>query len=170
MSFFSTLLDLLMAGLLLATLVYCLKLNRRIRDLQDSKSDLGRIIREFDESTRRATQNINEIHAATMRISDNIQHKIDKANFLADDLEALIARGNKMAGKSEPAPAPRPARDSSAAPRTLADILPGRSAATAAEAATPPADPARRPPRMRSRAEQELLNLIGKKNSSESNG
>ena len=63
-------LNLVMAGLLLATLVYCLKLNKRIKVLQDSKSELARIIREFDASTQRATQNINEIHAATIRISD----------------------------------------------------------------------------------------------------
>ena len=60
-------LNLVMAGLLLATLVYCLKLNKRIKVLQDSKSELARIIREFDASTQRATQNINEIHAATIR-------------------------------------------------------------------------------------------------------
>jgi methyl-accepting chemotaxis protein len=99
----------LMAGLLLATIIYCLKLNSRIRVLQDSKSELARIIREFDESTQRATQNINEIHAATMRISENIQHKIDKANYLADDLEMLLEKGNKMAGKVD-APPVRPAR------------------------------------------------------------
>ncbi len=171
----SVLMNAMMAGLLLATIIYCLKLNKRIRLLQDSKSELAHIIREFDESTKRATQNINEIHAATMRISDNIQHKIDKANFLADDLEVLISRGNKMAGKpdSAPAVAPRASRSEAAAPvRTMADIMPTRSA-TAATASQPapevPQETSRRPLRMRSRAEQELMNLIGKK-TGESNG
>lgn len=160
------LLNLVMAGLLLATLIYCLKLNKRIKILQDSKSELARIIREFDQSTQRATQNINEIHAATMRISENIQHKIDKANYLADDLEMMIDKGNKLAGKTDAAPvrpmrhdAPASPAAPAAATRKLSDIMPGRSPET------PPVaeGEARRPLRTRSRAEQELMNLMGKK-------
>lgn len=165
--------NLLMAGLLVATIVYCLKLNKRIKALQDSKSELARIIREFDESTKRATQSINEIHAATMRISENIQHKIDRANYLADDLEMLIERGNKTAGKTDAAPSrPAPATGSAAPQRTLADIMPARSAeapkaaSSAAKAEFQEAAESRRPLRMRSRAEQELMSLLGKKQGS----
>jgi hypothetical protein len=165
----SVLMNALMAGLLLATIIYCLKLNSRIRVLQDSKSELASIIREFDESTQRATQNINEIHAATMRISENMQHKIDKANYLANDLEMMIEKGNKLTGRVDTAPvrpAPRPADPPSAPSRSLADIMPSRSAHAAAE--TQPAEPqGRRPLRMRSRAEQELMNLMGGKKTEE---
>ena len=167
-------LNLVMAGLLLATMIYCLKLNRRIKVLQDSKSELARIIREFDSSTQRATQNINEIHAATMRISENIQHKIDKANYLADDLEMMIERGGKMTGRTDAAPvrAARPdgaataPATAAAAGRNLADMMPGRAKEApqaAAQAAAPAAEDGRRPLRSRSRAEQELMNLMGKK-------
>ena len=165
MTFVGFLMNVLMAGLLLATLIYCLKLNKRIKVLQDSKSELARIIREFDDSTQRATQNINEIHAATMRISDNIQHKIDKANFLANDLEMLVQRGNKITGKTE-APPMRPA-PSTQPTRTMADIMPGRTAEPGKVAETTTGTT--RPLRMRSRAEQELLNLIGNKNTDDSN-
>lgn len=168
----SVLLDFLMAGLLLATIIYCLKLNRRIKVLQDSKSELARIIREFDDSTKRATQSINEIHAATMRISENMQHKIDKANYLADDLEMMIEKGNKLTGKVDAGPL-RPVRSqaeippaaASAPKRTLADIMPAR--APEAAAATEPSEASRRPLRMRSRAEQDLMNLMGNKGNSE---
>jgi hypothetical protein len=170
----SVFMNLMMAGLLLATIIYCLKLNSRIRVLQDSKSELARIIREFDESTKRATQSINEIHAATTRISENIQHKIDKANYLADDLEMMIERGNKLAGKVDaaalrPVRAEPPSTASTAPKRSLADIMPGRTPDVAATT-TAPADAAatRRPLRMRSRAEQDIMNLMGAKNNDES--
>ncbi len=165
----SLLMNGLMAGLLLATIAYCLQLNRRIRLLQDSKSELAMIIREFDESTKRATQNINEIHAATMRISENMQHKIDKANYLANDLDMMIEKGSKLVGKPELAPA-RPARDSSAggvgATRHIADIMPARSSEAFASHASPAVEDlgvgvARRPLRGRSRAEQDLMSLMG---------
>lgn len=162
----------LMAGLLLATIIYCLRLNGRIKLLQDSKSELARIVREFDESTQRATQSIAEIHQATSRLSDNIQHKIDKANFLVNDLDTLIERGQKVTGSNVGGPArptytapraetPAPVRETPrpAAPRaTIEDVTPAPApAAASAEAGT------RRPLRMRSRAEQELMNVLGNK-------
>lgn len=155
----SMFMDLVMAGLLLATIIYCLRLNRRIRVLQDSKSELARIIREFDESTQRATQNINEIHVATTRISENIQHKIDKANYLANDLEVMIEKANKMAGKVDAAPL-RPARSE---PAPSAPLRPAASRMAEPAPSAPGDDGARRSLRMRSRAEQDLMNLMGAK-------
>ena len=174
----------LMALLLLVTIIYCLRLNTRIRILQDSKSDLARIIREFDESTQRATQSIAEIHEATRRLSDNIQHKIDKANYLADDLQMLIERGGKLTGKSEPLPPRHTAAPVSAAPAKPVEMPPSRPSRSplaamkeaigaAAEAKQSPAAEvetggARRALRMRSKAEQELMQALGTKNESES--
>lgn len=162
-SVLSIFMDLVMVALLLATIVYCLRLNKRIKVLQDSKSELARIIREFDDSTKRATKNINEIHAATERISENIQHKIDKANYLADDLEMIIEKGNKMAGRVE-APSIRPAQRPDP---VAATSRPAMHRAPEPEAQAP-AETSRRPLRMRSRAEQDLMNLMGTKNNDES--
>lgn len=149
--FLNLIVNTIMVALLLATIIYCLRLNRRIRELQDGKSELARIIHEFDVSTTRATQNINEIHAAATRISENMQLKIDKANYLANDLDMLIERGNKLTGK--PAEAPRtPAR-----PEPLVARSPELASA---------AEPPRRPLRGRSRAEQDLMNMLGKKSES----
>lgn len=160
---FSMIINLMMAGLLLATMIYCRKLNARIKVLQDSKSELARIIREFDESTTRATESIAEIHKATTRISENIQHKIDKANFLANDLEYMIEKGNKLAGKTDTTPI-RPAR--------VPEPPPMRAAAPAQRAEiqdiTDTAEGAKRSSRMRSRAEQELMSMLGNKTSGES--
>ena len=94
-------LDSLMATLLLMTVFYCWKLNKRIRILQDSRSELSQIIRQFDESTKQATQSISDIHQAARNLTDNIQMKIDKASYLADDLEVMIDRSKKMATRME---------------------------------------------------------------------
>ncbi len=145
----------IMAVMLLVTIMYCWRLNGRIKLLQDSKSELATIIREFDESTRRATDSIAEIHAATSRLSENIQHKIDKANFLASDLDYMIEKGAKLTGRPEPvmntprptaAPAPRPA------PQPTVSAAPDTGAG--------------RRTRLRSRAEQELLQVLGNKDES----
>lgn len=165
--------DVLMAALLLVTLFYCSRLNKRIRLLQDAKSELAQIVREFDESTQRATQSIAEIHAASNRITENIQHKIDKANFLADDLQFLIERSAKIADKPEVAGTSgrhAPSRAVSAdIPRGSRGQTPTAAALAAREASMAPESPAtqasegdkrRAGLRMRSKAEQELLDAL----------
>ena len=155
MEVLSLLVNVVMAGLLIATLVYCGRLNRRIRVLQDSRSELAKIIREFDESTQRATQSIAEIHHATQRLSDNIQHKIDKANFLANDLDMLIERGGKLVNpKADIRPAREPMRPPVAP--SLADLE--KVHQVDIKETAPPA--AMRPTRSRSRAEQDLMSVL----------
>lgn len=95
------LLDISVACLLVATIYYCTKLNKRVKMLQDSKSELAQLIRQFDESTQQAMGSINEIHKASKKINENIQAKLDKANYLADDLAFMIERANKTADRIE---------------------------------------------------------------------
>lgn len=169
----SILLNGFMAALLLATIIYCWRLNNRIRVLQDSRSELARIIREFDESTRRATDSIAEIHAATSRLSENIQHKIDKANYLATDLEMMIEKGNRMAGRpAEPAPtqsAPSRRPEPMGRPsRSEMEAVAGNVAGVTPLADAPTGGRPRPTNRPRSRAEQELLNVLKANNTDES--
>lgn len=165
----------MMAVLLLVTIIYCWRLNNRIRILQDSKSELARIIREFNESTERATQSIVEIHEATDRISENIQHKIDKANFLATDLDMLIEKGGRLTGNTPAARGEVPAQSQprpGAGNRVVEAVGRAARSPSAMEAAagnvgrvTPLADnnpePARRPgARGPSRAEQDIAQAL----------
>ncbi|MFO1241941.1 MAG: DUF6468 domain-containing protein [Rickettsiales bacterium] len=143
----SLLLNILVTSLLGVTIFYCLKLNKRIRILQDSKSELAQLIEKFDMSTQQATYSIQEIHKASKKINENIQTKLDKANYLADDLAFMIEKANKMADRmegnitssrggtrSQPASAPEPrsraireeSRDDAEGP-SLADKLAARS-------------------------------------------
>lgn len=134
-------LDSMMAMLLIATIVFCLKLNKRIKVLHDSKSELAGLIQQFDQSIEAATQNITEIHEASKRISDNIQHRLDKANFLADDLQFMIEKGNKLADRMEgnittnrPSGSARPSAQPS---RGEAEPAPPRRASAPAREAAP---------------------------------
>lgn len=171
--FLSVLINAMMAILLLVTIVYCWRLNKRIRVLQDSKSELGRIIQQFNESTERATQSIADIHEATTRISENIQHKIDKANYLATDLDMLIEKGGRLTGTAPAAPRNEPPLRSNPRPVEAAGVV-GRAPQSAMTAAA--GDVARAAPlaqaeaprrganRPRSKAEQEILSALQSKN------
>lgn len=95
------LLDLVMAVLLGVTIYYCTKLNRRIRVLQDSKGELATLIAKFDESTQQATRSISEIHLVSKKINESIKTKLEKANYIVDDLAFMIEKGNKLADRME---------------------------------------------------------------------
>lgn len=167
----SLLIDVMMAGLLILTIVYCRKLSGRIQALQDSRSELAQIIREFDESTERATKSIAEIHEATRRLNDNMQHKIDKANYLVEDLQVMIEKGNRVAGAAEVLSTGRSARASEPAasasmPRSprrsgMESIITGVNVGEQATVTNTTAAPdAGRRARQRSRAEQEVLDAL----------
>src|SRR5690349_276868 len=90
------LLNVLIVVLLMATISYCWILNRRIKILQDSKSELAQLLKYFDESTQRASESIIALQTASKKIGEGIQSRIDKANFLLDDLAFMIEKGNKI--------------------------------------------------------------------------
>ncbi len=128
---FSLLLDAVVAGLLGITIIYCWKLNKRIRILQDSKSELAQLIEKFDESTQQATRSINEIHTVSKKINESIKARVEKANYIADDLAFMIEKGNKLASRMEhDISDTRKKVSGPAKPESRAEARPGRVTAT----------------------------------------
>jgi len=101
MAIANLLINVVMAGLLLVTIGYCWVLNRRIKVLQDSKSELAQLLKHFDESTLRASESIIALQTASKKIGENIQTRIDKANYVLDDLSLAIDKGNKLNNQIE---------------------------------------------------------------------
>lgn len=95
------LLNTLLVGLLTATIIYCYILNRRIQVLQDSKSELAALLAQFDESTVKASETIVAMQTASKKIGENIQLKLDKANYLLDDLSFTIEKGTRLTSQIE---------------------------------------------------------------------
>ncbi len=94
-------LDSLMIGLLVATVYYCFRLNTRVKVLQDSKSEFSQLIERFDATTQRAQQSIEDLQNISKKVNEQLAGRLDKANFLADDLAFMIEKGTKLADKME---------------------------------------------------------------------
>lgn len=189
-------LNVLIVVLLAATISYCWVLNRRIKILQDSKSELAQLLKYFDESTQRASESIIALQTASKKLGESIQSRIDKANFLLDDLAFMIEKGNKIANQMEagfavgrarnrvinesqeeeaivtetkPVPVmeqPVRAPDKAAREKTVAsleavlDRVMGRKPAVPMIEEEVRARPPATPGRARSKAEQELLDML----------
>ncbi len=91
----------MLALLLVVTISYCWKLQRRLRIIQSSKSDLARLMKLFDECTERASKSIGDLQAVSKRVSDSLAVRMDKANTVADDLHFLIDKAGKLANDLE---------------------------------------------------------------------
>ncbi len=117
----TVLFDCILGILLIATINYCSKLSKRIRLLQDSRGELAGMISQFDTATQRAMTSLGELQTVSKRITEALQLKIDKANFLADDLAFLIEKSAKLATQLEQAKA---GRTPEIAPKTKAVFEP----------------------------------------------
>ena len=95
------LLDVSVAALLLAVILYCGRLNRNIRVLQDSKSEMAKLFSEFDQSIEAAQESVRELKEATRKSENILREKLETANSIADDLAFMIERGNKTADQIE---------------------------------------------------------------------
>lgn len=94
-------LNIAMITLLAATLFYCWLLNKRIQVLQDSKSELANLLKQFDRSTKRASEAMELLQQASKQAGKSVQSRIEKAQYVLDDLNYMMDRADKVAEQME---------------------------------------------------------------------
>ncbi len=94
---FSLILDIAVAILLIVTIGYAIKLNKRLTRLRGDKKDLENLARTFGESTKRAEDNINHLRT----IAQALDIQMQRAQSLRDDLAFLADRGGSTADHLE---------------------------------------------------------------------
>ena len=118
-------LDLLIVGLLCATISYAVILNRKLRRLRDAEVEMRHVIAEFNASTAKAESNLEAIKelaasvdaAASTRRDANetlrtLAPVVEQARSLATDLGLMVDRGEKAAAQLDAAPSRQRARPS----------------------------------------------------------
>jgi hypothetical protein len=94
-------LDVIIALLLAATIVYALVLNRRLGILRRNGEELAKLIARFNEATLRAESSIPKLRKAAEEAGQALQERVEKAQSLRDDLAFMIERADTMATKLE---------------------------------------------------------------------
>ncbi len=95
----SLVLDILIACLLVAVIVYALRLNKNLSVLQQSKSELEKMLAGFTESTEKAEMAIQKVKDASTQNRDSLNKLLGEAEALREDLAYMIERGNSLADK-----------------------------------------------------------------------
>jgi len=96
----SLFLDVIVAVLLVATIVYGAMLNRRLTGLRSNKAELEALIHSFGESCARAEAGVRTLRTATDEAT-RLQAYLDRSQALRDDLTFLLDRGSNLADRLE---------------------------------------------------------------------
>lgn len=144
----SLVLDLVMVGLLVATIAYAIILNRQIIRLRESRGEMAELIKGLNEAMTKAEQGVRGMKRNAAETGEGLQRAIDKAAALRDELQFMIEAGNTLADRlsgfsdnDRPKPAAvRPAGGAGRQPSAsvAAALRPLLEEAEAAEAAAPP--------------------------------
>lgn len=94
MSIAGLVLNLLLAGLLVAALAMGWRLNRRLKALRDSHDGFAVAVRDLNAAAARAEQGLADLRSATDEAIDLLADRIDKGRALAGKLERLIEHAN----------------------------------------------------------------------------
>lgn len=87
--------DIIIALLLIITIWFCFKLNRKIVDLQKGKKDLAILFKYFDNAIKRAEEGIEHLKENTDHAKSILDKKINEANIAADDIAFFIEKSQK---------------------------------------------------------------------------
>jgi hypothetical protein len=94
-------LDVVVAGLLLATIVYAVLLSRRLGALRNDKQQLEALVSSLDISSQRAEAGIASLKEAAERIGQQLQQRVEQGKALQSDLSYIIDLGGGLADRLE---------------------------------------------------------------------
>jgi hypothetical protein len=94
-------LDVLVAILLVATIIYAYLLNLRLEQLRSNRDELAKLVAAFNEATARAESGIPKLRQATEDAGTAVQERVEKAQLLRDDLAFMIERADSLATRLE---------------------------------------------------------------------
>lgn len=94
-------LDVIVAGLLLATIAYAILLSRRLGALRNDKQQLEALVSSLDISSQRAEAGIASLKEAAERIGQQLQQRVEQGKALQTDLSYIIELGGSLADRLE---------------------------------------------------------------------
>ena len=146
-------LELVLVGLLAATLVHALRLERALGVLKRDRAALEALVAGFNASTHQAESGIERLREAADGAGRQLARQLEAARGVDGDLGFLIGRGEQLADRLDALV--RAARPLAAQAPAEAAGLPRRT-----EAAAAPAPETEAPPRLHSQAERDLMKAL----------
>lgn len=163
MAFVGMILDILLIGLLAATVYFVLRLHNRLEVIRGGKGDLEALLRELVATTTNAERSLSGLRISAQDLSETLGKQIKGANNASEELSYLLASADNKAKQllnvvesvKMPAAAAAMAAHTAEPTPTLRATADERPVVTSAAPATAATD-------KRQQAENDLLKAIEK--------
>jgi ABC-type transporter Mla subunit MlaD len=160
-SYVSLILDVIILGVLAATIFYARRLSRQITAMQADRKIFEKLIEAINNASARADAATKSLRDAAQQGGDRLQENINAARALSDELEIIVQAGDSLAERLEKlarrnAQAPQESRSPRAEEPQAERRVTEKPRAEKPEAASP----------LRTRAEKELLEALRAKQQS----
>jgi len=99
----SILFELLLVGMLAMMIFYAWRLNEKLSDLRNDKFELEKLLTTFATSTERAEDSIVRLKTKASETVEVLEEKVVNAVTLRDELSFMVDRANEMADRLEAA-------------------------------------------------------------------
>lgn len=90
-------LELTLTGLLAATLVYCIVLERRLNSVRKGQDGLKKIIGELNAAIAGAGASLRALKSAAGEAAETLDDRLRRARAIADELSVLSSSGERIA-------------------------------------------------------------------------
>ncbi len=93
--------NIIIIGLLIPTIIYAYRLNKNLTLLRQNQSSLSRLIQSLNDATSKAENSIPKLKTATQSTSGELKEVVDNAKTLKDDLTFINERADNLADRLE---------------------------------------------------------------------
>ena len=94
-------LDIMILVLLLATIIYAVRLTAYLKKFKDSRSDLEGVIKDLSVHVNKAEKAMADLNDAVDISSHDLKDRMNSANKMFDELEMVIQTGDALANRLE---------------------------------------------------------------------
>lgn len=93
--------NLIIIGLLIPTIIYAYRLNRNLTILRQNQNSLAKLVEALNDATFKAENSIPKLKSVTENSSSNLKEVVESAKELKDDLMFINERADNLADRLE---------------------------------------------------------------------
>gem|GEM_PF-3244875 len=93
------LLDFLLIGLLVVTITFCLRLNKKLTVMRNAQSELHKVAEEFDRAIVRSKLGVEELKKTSMMAGAGLKKETAEAQTLLEELKLINASSSRIADR-----------------------------------------------------------------------
>ena len=101
MDSFELIINLIIIGLLIPTIVFAYRLNKNLSMLRQNQKSLAQLVQSLNEATFKAENSIPKLKSVTEHSSEGLKEVVDSAKTLKDDLTFINERADNLADRLE---------------------------------------------------------------------